>query len=63
MSLLRNRVRDEGLTLLLVTHDMGVARYADRIVHPLDGHIQRIEEVGERDGAVVDMGEAQEIIG
>jgi putative ABC transport system ATP-binding protein len=43
MGLLRRLVRDEGLTLLLVTHDMGVARYADRIVHLRDGEVQSIE--------------------
>jgi putative ABC transport system ATP-binding protein len=45
LGLLQRLVRDEGLTLLLVTHDMGVARYADRIVHLLDGRVQRIEEI------------------
>ncbi len=43
LDLLQGLVRDEGLTLLLVTHDMNVARYADRIVHLLDGRVQRIE--------------------
>ena len=43
MGLLQRLIRDEGLTLLLVTHDMNVARYADRIVHLLDGQIQYIE--------------------
>jgi putative ABC transport system ATP-binding protein len=48
MGLLRRLVRDEGLTLLLVTHDMGVARYADRIVHLRDGEVQSIEGTGNR---------------
>jgi putative ABC transport system ATP-binding protein len=43
MALLRRLVREEGLTLLLVTHDMGVARYADRIVHLRDGVVERQE--------------------
>jgi putative ABC transport system ATP-binding protein len=43
MDLLRGLVREEGLTLVLVTHDMGVARYADRIVHLRDGLIERFE--------------------
>ncbi len=50
MALLRRLVRDEGLTLLLVTHDMGVARYADRIVHLRDGVVQQIEVVAEPRG-------------
>lgn len=43
MALLRRLVHDEGLTLLLVTHDMSVARYADRIVHLHDGAVQFVE--------------------
>ncbi|WP_129628244.1 ABC transporter ATP-binding protein [Candidatus Oscillochloris fontis] len=46
MGLLQRLVRDEGLTMLLVTHDMGVASFADRIVHLRDGMIERIEAVG-----------------
>jgi ABC-type lipoprotein export system ATPase subunit len=49
MGLLRGLVRDEGLTLLLVTHDMGVAGYADRIVHLRDGMVQSIEGTGNRE--------------
>lgn len=45
MRLLRRLVSDEGRTLLLVTHDKGVASHADRIVHLLDGQVQRIERV------------------
>jgi putative ABC transport system ATP-binding protein len=43
MALLQRLVREEGLTLLLVTHDMGVASFADRIVHLRDGLVERIE--------------------
>ncbi len=43
MRLLRNLVRDEGLTLLLVTHDPSVASYADRIVRLRDGEIEGVE--------------------
>ena len=31
--------REEGITLVLVTHDMNVARYADRIIFIKDGLI------------------------
>jgi len=31
--------RDEGRTLVIVTHDEGVARRADRIIHLVDGRI------------------------
>ncbi|NJM08054.1 ABC transporter ATP-binding protein [Candidatus Gracilibacteria bacterium] len=44
LGLLQRLVRDEGQTLLLITHDMDVAAIADRIVHLRDGQIQRIEE-------------------
>ncbi|MGB9633225.1 MAG: ABC transporter ATP-binding protein [Chloroflexaceae bacterium] len=43
MALLQGLVRDEGLTLLVVTHDMSMARYADRIVHLRDGAVQFVE--------------------
>lgn len=43
LDLLREAVRSHGVTLVLVTHDMRVASYADRVIHMLDGHIERIE--------------------
>lgn len=43
LDLLRETVASQGVTLLLVTHDGSVASYADRIVHMLDGRIERIE--------------------
>jgi putative ABC transport system ATP-binding protein len=43
MGLLRRLVRDEGLTLVLVTHDMGVAAYADRIVRLRDGLVEGVD--------------------
>jgi len=43
LDLLRQAVREQGVTLVLVTHDMRVAGYADRIVHMLDGRVERIE--------------------
>lgn len=53
MRLLRRLVREEGLTLLLVTHDMGVARYADRIVHLRDGAVQFVEAVRDHEPVIV----------
>ena len=43
LDLLRGAVTAQGVTLLMVTHDMQVASHADRIVHMLDGRVQRIE--------------------
>jgi len=53
MRLLQRLIREEGLTLLLVTHDMNVARYADRIVYLADGRVQRVETVTHADGVAV----------
>ncbi len=39
MALLQKLVREEGLTLLLVTHDPGIAGYADRTITLRDGMI------------------------
>ena len=43
LNLLREAVSNQGVTLVLVTHDAQVASFADRVVHMLDGRIQRIE--------------------
>jgi putative ABC transport system ATP-binding protein len=40
-------------SLVLVTHDAGVASHADRIVHLLDGRIQRIETLPGAAGKLV----------
>jgi putative ABC transport system ATP-binding protein len=48
MSLLQKLVHEESLTLLLVTHDMNVAGYADRIIHLRDGLIEYEETRPER---------------
>lgn len=40
-------------TLVLVTHDRQVAAYADRVIHILDGRIERIEQQHEKDGCAV----------
>lgn len=42
LTILRDLVRTRRVTMVLVTHDMQVASYADRVVHLLDGDIQRI---------------------
>jgi putative ABC transport system ATP-binding protein len=52
LNLLRNLLETQGLTMVLVTHDMNVASYADRVVHMLDGRVQRIETVAGRNGKV-----------
>ncbi len=42
MQLLRD-LNDEGLTLIIVTHDMAVASYADKVVRLRDGKIVSVE--------------------
>jgi putative ABC transport system ATP-binding protein len=43
LDLLRNLLKSNQLTLVLVTHDLEIASHADRIVHLRDGRIQQIE--------------------
>jgi len=45
MELIVKMARQHQQTLVLVTHDANVASYADRIVHILDGNIERIENI------------------
>lgn len=44
LEFLQRIVREQGKTLIMVSHDMEVAMYADRIVHMLDGRITSIED-------------------
>ena len=39
MSLLRQLNADEGITVVLVTHDPDVAAHAKRLVHLVDGQV------------------------
>ena len=40
MQFLRNLNREEGHTVVLITHDLSLAKTADRIIHILDGEIE-----------------------
>jgi putative ABC transport system ATP-binding protein len=33
--------RERGITVIMVTHEPDVAAHADRIIHFLDGHVER----------------------
>lgn len=58
MSLLQTLNREQGITLIVVTHNPDVAAYADRIVRLRDGEIVAIEENGHpprADRALADM--------
>ncbi|KAJ4457336.1 putative ABC transporter H family member 2 [Paratrimastix pyriformis] len=45
MRLLLDLNRKDGITLLMVTHDMNLTSFADRVLHMRDGKLVRIEEV------------------
>lgn len=49
MHMLRRLCTSQGKTVVVVTHDPGVARYADRILHLKDGHIVNDEWVGSKE--------------
>ena len=42
MGLLQRLNKEQGITLVVVTHDAEVAAYADRVVHLRDGQVERI---------------------
>lgn len=44
MDLMRRLNDDQGLTIIMVTHDENVARLAQRIVHLTEGRMQALEE-------------------
>jgi putative ABC transport system ATP-binding protein len=43
MGIITEMARMNNQTLIIVTHDMEIASYADRIIHILDGNIEKIE--------------------
>ena len=44
MQLLNSLNQDEGLTIVVVTHESGVANETNKIIHIKDGIIGQIEE-------------------
>ena len=43
INIMKDIVKEQNLTLIMVTHDINLANYADRIFHITDGKIVRIE--------------------
>jgi putative ABC transport system ATP-binding protein len=44
MDIIITRARELGQTLLIVTHDIRISEYADKIYHIFDGNIAKVEE-------------------
>ncbi|MDD2432641.1 MAG: ABC transporter ATP-binding protein [Clostridia bacterium] len=42
MEILSKKVRNSGVTLIMVTHDLNLAEYADRVIKMIDGRITSI---------------------
>jgi putative ABC transport system ATP-binding protein len=52
MEILQQKVRGDGVTLMMVTHNLELAEYADRVIHMKDGRVMKIDgknrgEIGE----------------
>lgn len=45
MELILAKVKENNQTLIIVTHDVNIAKYADRIIHIFDGNITKVEVV------------------
>ncbi len=59
MSLLRKLVEDHQQTIVMVTHDPAVSAQADRIIHLLDGQVEREEILRERRSITAQLAEAR----
>ncbi len=49
-SLFRNLNREEGLTIVVATHNVKLGYSADRVIHLNDGKIEKDERLGKQDG-------------
>ena len=47
--LMRNLNKKEGTTFIVVSHDINITKYADRVYHLKMGKIEKIEEKEEKD--------------
>ncbi|MEX2281413.1 MAG: ABC transporter ATP-binding protein [Gemmatimonadota bacterium] len=59
-------LNEEGVTILLVTHEPDIARYTQRVVEVRDGRVVRDEQVRNRRNARIDLAQfsdAEELVG
>lgn len=42
MNLITEMARKNSQTLIIVTHDISIAKYADKVIHILDGNIEKV---------------------
>ena len=45
MEIIKKIAKEQNQTIVMVTHDINMSRYANKIVHIHDGHIEKIVEV------------------
>lgn len=54
-------IKEQNKTLIMVTHDLNIAQYSDRVVHLLDGKITKItDNPGKYNHAIKDKGAAEQ---
>lgn len=56
MNMITAMARENKQTLIIVTHDYSIAKYADKIVHILDGNIEKIEMNTKMEGSTGEKG-------
>ena len=44
MEIIKKVAKENNQTIVMVTHDINMAKYANKIVHIHDGNIEKIEE-------------------
>lgn len=44
MEIIKQMATESQQTIVMVTHDINIAKYANKIIHIHDGHIEKIEE-------------------
>lgn len=59
MNLLRELNEEQGITLVVVTHDQDVASFADRIVRLHDGKIAAVEKQNSKTGELIGLATSQ----